>query len=601
MKLPSLKHRRPIVYISLFIYLFLITFIIFESCLPSGISSVQSNFFAKISAWFINNTTEPIVPKSINPTEVLEISDSTYLGQDEEGISNIVVGTTTLVSIPIQYPNKEDKYDEYNYKYSLDYKSGNKDDYNVVLSSRTGSNNTYIIDMRVVANNISNDLYQIDVNIAETLTYSYKFHIVEMATPTLYESKIDKNTLKIGESVKVDTKLLGEGKTDSYLRRYFDESKVVRSSLNESIATIDAYGVIHGVSEGTTTIKYGKYDFPITVTSEHIVKPITNELNLTIETNSKSQPSLLDYDYVFDGEDNDNDYSTLIYASFSDNSLEDQSVSWVASDNQKVKLAPYKYDESGYPVYIDDSNRPCVRVAGYRKKGDVTISCYSNNDNSISNTIALNVNEAIPTSMNINIEDNYSLKVNGQKVINAIFSPKNVNNRNIHIDVDDSNIVSIANNDTSSVTISGLKVGNAHIKITSLANNELIKEFNISITAKDAVNEDNYEDFHSTFRKSIGHFALFFVTAIFGIIFLYTYFEDIRKIWVLGAISLGTGIFVAGVSELIQYFIPSRGGVLLDVGIDSLGYLIGTLVTIGVIYIIRCIKSKKKHKEKIVS
>ena len=142
----------------------------------------------------------------------------------------------------------------------------------------------------------------------------------------------------------------------------------------------------------------------------------TNELNLTIETNSKSQPSLLDYDYVFDGEDNDNDYSTLIYASFSDNSLEDQSVSWVASDNQKVKLAPYKYDESGYPVYIDDSNRPCVRVAGYRKKGDVTISCYSNNDNSISNTIALNVNEAIPTSMNINIEDNYSLKVNGQKV-----------------------------------------------------------------------------------------------------------------------------------------------------------------------------------------
>ena len=301
MKIPSLKHRKPIVYISLGIYLFLIAFIIFESCLPSGLSSSQSNIFAQISAWFINNTTEPITPKSIDPVEILEVADSTYLGQGDDGISNIVIGTTSLVSVPFKYPTKTDNYDTYNYKYSLDYKYGNKGDYNVVLSSRTGKDNTYIIDMRVVAIDMTNstDPYQIDINLG-TLKYEYKFHIVPLAKPNNYESRIVKNNLKIGETVKVDTKLLGEGRTDSYLRRYFDESKLERSSLNNEIASIDEYGVIHGKAAGSTTIKNGKYSFDITVSNEHIVKPALNELELTISNNSKSNPSLLDYDYVFD-------------------------------------------------------------------------------------------------------------------------------------------------------------------------------------------------------------------------------------------------------------------------------------------------------------
>lgn len=597
MRIPSLKQRKPIVYISLGIYLFLISFIIFESCLPGGLSSIQSDFFAKISAWFINNTTKPIVPQSINPIEILDISDSTYLGQDEQGVSNIVIGTTSLVSVPVRYPNKDNSYDEYNYQYSLDYKSGNKDDYDVVLSSRAGQNNTYIVDMRIVAGNISDDLYQIDINFADTLTYSYKFHIIDMAAPSQYESKIDKTTLKIGETIRVNTKLLGNNRDDAYLRRYFDESKISRSSLDESIASIDNYGVIHALGAGTTTVKYGKYDFEIVVTSEHIMKPITNTLSLSKSSNSKEQPSLLDYDYVFDGKDNPNDYSTLIYASYLDTSLEDQSVSWSISDNQKAKLSPYKYDENGYPIYVDDDNKPCVRVTGYRKQGDVTIYCYSNNDNSINSEMTLNVNEAIPTDMNINIDSNLSLKVNEQKVINASFSPKNVNNKKIHIDVDKPEYISISNNDTSSVTISGLKVGLVKITITSIANPSIKKEYDLSFTAKDAINEDNYDDFHGFIRKASGHFLLFLITAVFGTLFFVTYINNDKYIWLSGCLSLGIGVITAGLSEFIQYFIPTRKGSFSDVGIDSLGYLIGILLTIGVILIIKLINQRKQKKQ----
>ena len=593
MKIPSLKHRKPIVYISLGVYLFLIFVIIFESCLPSSISGNRSNLFAQISAWFINSSTEPITPKSIDPVQVLEseVTDSTYLGKGEDEISNIAIGTTSLVSVPFKYPTKANDYDVYNYKYTLDYPLGNKDDYNVILSSRNTSSTTYTVDMRIVANNMSSDLYQINVKISDAI-YEYKFHIVPLAKPTSFEYRISKNSIKIGESVKVETKLTDSNRTDTYLRRYFDESLIDRSSLNDEIASIDEYGVIHGKAAGETVIKYGNHDIPITVSNESIVKPITNSLTLS---KTDHQLSLLDYDYIFNDEDDINDYSTLVYASFADTSLEDQSVSWTISDNQKAKLAPYKYDDNGYPVYMDDTNRPCVRVSGYRQKGDVTIYCFSNNDNTISSSVTLNVNEAIPTEMSINVSSELSLTINEQKVITASFSPKNVNNKNIHVDVSDAEKAQVLNNDSSSVTLTGTKVGKVHITVTSLANNSIKKEFDVSFTAKDVINKDNFDSFAAFVRKAAGHFLLFLVTALVGTLFFYVYLNDDKHIWLFPLLSLGVGVLVAGISELIQYYIPSRSGLFSDVGIDSLGYLLGTLITFGVMILIRFIKKKKEQ------
>ena len=592
MKIPSFKHRKPIVYISLGIYVLLIGFIIFESCLPSGVSGNQSDIFAQISAWFINNTTTPTTPKSIDPIEILDVTDSTYLGQGEDGVSNIVIGTTTLVSVPFKYPTK-DKNDVYNRKYTLDYKVGNKDDYDIVLSSKTGKNNTYIVDMRVIPNDMSSDIYQIDINLG-TLKYEYKFHVIPLAKPTSYESRIAKNTLKIGESVQVLTKLTGEGKTDTYLRRYFDESLIERSSLNDEVASIDEYGVIHGKAAGNTSITYGKYNFDITISNEHIVKPVNNSINLV---KSSHQPSLLDYDYIFTKDDDINEYSTLIYASYEDNSLEDQSVSWISSDNQKVKLSPYKYDEDGYPLYFDDDNKPCVRVSGYRQKGDVTISCISNNDNSINELTVLTVGEALPTSMDIKLDETISLNVNEQKVITATFGPKNVNNKKLHINVDNEELISITNNDSSSVTLTGLKVGKVHIVISSVANSTLTKECDISFTAIDTINKNNYNEFSQFMRKAAGHFFLFLVTALFGALFFITYINKDKYIWVSASLSFFIGFLVAGISELIQYYIPSRSGTWKDIGIDSLGYLIGTVLMFGIILLIKFIKYKKKQHE----
>ena len=116
----------------------------------------------------------------------------------------------------------------------------------------------------------------------------------------------------------------------------------------------------------------------------------------------------------------------------------------------------------------------------------------------------------------------------------------------------------------------------------------------MTFTAKQAINDDNYSDFHSFIRKSAGHFALFGITAVFGLIFFYTYFEDKKKIWMGLVISISIGLFIAALSELIQYNIPTRGGSFKDVGIDFVGYIIGTIITLGVILIITAIKKRNK-------
>ena len=102
-------------------------------------------------------------------------------------------------------------------------------------------------------------------------------------------------------------------------------------------------------------------------------------------------------------------------------------------------------------------------------------------------------------------------------------------------------------------------------------------------------------------RKAAGHFSLFLVTAIFGMIFFYTYMDDIKKLWITVVVTLSLGVIVATVSELIQTVVPGRSGVAMDVGIDSLGYFIGMLLTLGVILLIRLIKNKINKKKEIAS
>lgn len=599
MKAPTLKHRKPIVYISLGIYALLTILIIAESCMGSSLSGSQSDFIASISAFFVNLIKGPQVVETYAPNKIDSVYDSTFLGQDEDGYSNIVVGTTTLLSVGVTFPEKGSN-DVYDKTYTVNKVKGNEDNYNLVISTHESNVSnvlTYYVDVRIVANTLDDDLYQIEINFANSLSYTFDFKIVDLQKPVNYEMKVDKTNLKQGESAIISTKLIDDNRDDWYLRRYYDQYLLDYSSSDESIIKVDKYGVIHAVGVGSATAFYGTNSFDITVTNYTLPFPIEDEINLAIDETSNPNPSVLDYDYVFNVDDNSNDYSSLIVATHSNNELLDKSISFELSDDIKAKLAPYKYDEDGYPIYYDDNNNPCVRVCGYRQKGDVILNAYSNMDNNITSNKTLSVGEALAESMNVNVNNNVEIITNDQIRISATFSPKNTFNTAIRVTTSDDNIASISSNNTSSPIITGNAQGECTITITSLSNESLNKTFNLKVKIKKAIDDDNFTDFASFMRKFAGHFSLFLLTAVFAMIFYYTYIDDFKKLWLTSLLTLGSGFITAGISELIQLFVPTRSGVWLDVGIDFLGFIIGAGITLLIILLIRFIVNKKKAKK----
>lgn len=596
--LPSLKHRRPIVYISLAIYSFLSTFIIVESCIPGGLSGLQSRIFATISAWFVNNVKGDQVNKTVNPIAVTNFTDTSYLGREDE-VSNIGIGTTTLATLEVSFPTTIGKNEVYDQSYTITREENYGDYYSTVVYSSMNKNkmNLYV---RVTGKKVTEEAHNMTIKFAGSVQYNYSFKIIDLPAPVDFLAKVEKEEIKIGEALPINVQLKDEekGKDDYYLRRYFDLKKIERSSSNENVAIIDEFGVIHGRNAGNTEIKYGKHTFNITVINDTIIPPASNVITLSVDPSSNANPSLLDYDDVFyyDSEtkamkyDHANTYSTLVYAN-----IDEQTVSWDVSDDQKVKLAPYKYDDNGYPIYHDDDGRQCVRVCGYREKGEVTLTAISNYDSTIKKDLVLTVGEAYPTSMTINIKDTLEMNVNDQKAISGTFAPNNVNNKNIHVE-SSSDIISITNNDTTSVTIKAVKKGTAHITVTSVANESLKCEFDVKATAKKAINDDNYDSFHRFMRKAAGHFSLFLVTAIFGFIFFYTYFETDKRFMMAIVLTLGLGFITAGISELIQLVIPGRGGVFTDVLIDFTGCCFGVLIVFAIILISQYIKRVKKNR-----
>ncbi len=152
----------------------------------------------------------------------------------------------------------------------------------------------------------------------------------------------------------------------------------------------------------------------------------------------------------------------------------------------------------------------------------------------------------------------------------------------------------------SYIYISCIKDGNTHIEVTSINNPSVMKYIDLQVTVRGVINHDNYLSFAEFVRKSIGHFLLFLVSGVFTFLYFYELNKDVnfkgKKKWYYIAVSLVLGVLLAGLSELIQVFVPSRFGSMLDVLTDSSGYILGALITLLVIYLIHHTKNKKKEK-----
>ena len=99
----------------------------------------------------------------------------------------------------------------------------------------------------------------------------------------------------------------------------------------------------------------------------------------------------------------------------------------------------------------------------------------------------------------------------------------------------------------------------------------------INFFNKDAINESNIGTFTQVIRKVVGHFGLFVLSGFFTSLAIHLGSYYLKKYqWLYGfAFTLFFGLFLAGLTELIQSFIPTRSGEIRDVLIDFSGFIVG--------------------------
>ena len=99
--------------------------------------------------------------------------------------------------------------------------------------------------------------------------------------------------------------------------------------------------------------------------------------------------------------------------------------------------------------------------------------------------------------------------------------------------------------------------------------------------------------------------SLLFILGIFGFLFFFSFFEKEKEKYIIGMpIYLAIGFVVAGISEWIQVYVPTRSGLMRDVGIDYLGYATGAiacLIIYLVFYFIKKLIQKKKSNPEITN
>lgn len=489
-------------------FIFLSLFICVESCLPSGISSFQSQLIAIIFNKGQRGDKE-ILPTSLTIVgkETMKIGDSQQLEVNfaPEKVSD------TRVTWSIKETDK-----------ATISNSG------VVTALKEGT-----IEVRVSSN--------VDVNVFGTFAIRIE--------PVALESLIinyNKQEVSVGTTASFGIQYEPSNTTNKGIEWVSDD---------EDIATINERGIVKGIQVGTCHI-YAKskyYDvesdrIEVTVNSNPVI-PVT-EINYS----DIEEPIFVTQ-------------SLEINPTFNENAT-DQSFYMKSSDTSVFSISGHK-------------------IVG-KKEGSAYLTIISNtNENMKSRDILVQVKEVNAVEIKL-----YNTKYYYQKltpISYGIFSDNPnylVTNTRVVFSIDKTEICEVDTNGN----IYGKKEGKAKLTISWAKNQEvsITKEIDIVPSSTSLWGKINRFT-----RKVIGHFSLFLVTGVFGILTLVSYKDKLQYLYAL-LINLGYGFALGGISELLQLIPKGRACQFKDVIIDTLGYFLGAFLLLMALEI----KNKKvKNKD----
>ena len=502
--------------------------IVFESCLPGGVSVTRSNWLSNIFADIIN----VFIPGRV---EVVPLESISLVGDQ-----NIIIGTTNRFSVEYAPSNATSK--------GITFIAGNER----INPVQEGSS-CFVEGMELGSTSLTAVSLE-DNSISKTVDIT----VNERPAPTEFELTVTNSQILNGFSERVIFSI--DDYTDNRAVRYFDTSLVSLESSNPDIATIED-GVIHAKSVGSATIFASDYpsrsvDIEVIENPNPLVYP--DESSWEITGNNVA--------HIYDMDHAETNFIQLSI-DWGETIPSDQSVTWKVEDELLAKIG------------VDG------KLRGYKKTGFTNVIAISNMDTEQQKIFPISVEEVLPTAMEVKIRLDGSpldeeVSVGDTIYISAIFSPDNTTN--LYIDVISSDAaVLTAQIEGRTGKITAKKEGTATITVSSTANPELSETLVFEVMPKKAIDGENYVDFASFIRKSIGHFLLFGVSAIFTTwAFYFILNKVIKKKWFIVLVSGLFGIAVASVTEMIQLFIPLRSGTWIDVGINILGYAVFLALTI---------------------
>ena len=190
----------------------------------------------------------------------------------------------------------------------------------------------------------------------------------------------------------------------------------------------------------------------------------------------------------------------------------------------------------------------------------------------------------------------YTFSEGDNVLVGISYDPYN-RNGNVSIVSSNEEVVSVTN-EGSNIILHILKEGESTITITSIINPELTGELKCTVVKAGAISKDDLIDVGLYIRKSLGHAAVFMVAQIFTFLTFYMFFYD-KKWWLYSSFSLGEGLIISSLSELIQFIVPIRDGNFKDVLINFGGIVVGALLTFLVISLIKIAKNRKENKKRV--
>lgn len=536
------------------------SFIIFYSCLDDKTTNDWTRFVSNLFTGMVNNIThhekKVVLPEHIETTFSDDAKNSIPGYADNE----IPLGCEKELITSIEPANTTKK--------AIKYKS-NKHYVNISQNGLKAN----LIGMETGEDEVVASWEDPEYS----LLWLTNVNVVSLKAPLSFDATINNTTLPLGSPETINVTITNAFNDELKDSLYYDVARLTYDSDDHSIATVGQFGVITPVSTGSTTIRVSnasgvEKSFNITVTSG---TPIPGYENLSIDGESVCY-------------ENDVFSKKKVQLSIKDGTtvLDNSEFIWRSSNPLLVRV-----NQKG-------------EVYGYRKTTveDETVTITATNKRTQQEvTKEIAIKKELPTQLNTCYIMGDKELWNQPKVTAFVGDVIRVNvsydkvtpNMDFIVSSSNEEVVKCLNQGTS-VVLDIRKEGTAEITITSNLVSSLTSTTEVTVKPAGAISQDNYEDVNLTIRKSIGHALFFAITQVFTFLAIYMFFPKM-KLWKIILISLGIGLFIAGLSELIQFFIPLRSGKFVDVLIDLVGVSTGLVLTVGILLLI---KSRKNKKEK---